>query len=240
MVLAQPAAKSGQFLHGEISHSDSLPPVNDASLQPGNVIDKCLLSPALANLDWHVIPEWYAGHWRVSEETITSYRDYRTGQDKTMFDKIRNEVDWLSGSEKDASGQIWNCKQVPYTSTVTLSNEIDYFHERKLDYLDVEANKVVIQETGYQINTDPESGRIISVLQDEAIHSYVPINDGEMQENISKKVFDATGQALFKRTVTRQVFRDKSFMPSSSLMSSFIEFLNAHGLRKLVPVAPTS
>lgn len=235
LLIFSPPCFAATFLNGEITHSEYLPPVGDPNLQPGTVLDKASVTPSDTKVTWYTIPNWYAGSWHVTQETIESIFHFDTGQNEKLGNTIKNEARWRYGYQADARGEIWHCIELPSTSTVTLENELDYFKEQKLNCLSVEAQRVVIEETGLQINTESASGKIISVFQEEAVHTYTPISKSVMREDISKKVFDSQGRALYKRTVTRKVTREKAFDPVEKFRKPFIEYLESKGLQRLIP-----
>ena len=94
---------------------------------------------------WFVVPNWLAGTWRSSCETVIDAYDYTNRQNLAPRPVvIRADRMHTIGSQIDSAGNIWHCAETPYTRTVTGENFSEYQLVKDIKVLKRSANQLIV------------------------------------------------------------------------------------------------
>lgn len=226
-------------LTGSLEHSEVLPPVKK-ELQTGAVFNAAVLPKVPLNEDWFWIPAWRAGTWRSQSDTLTYYKNFKTGEEhKGKFPRPFVSVVY-KGFQKDRTGQIWEYRAAPYVQMAGGSGftEVQIIKENKPVY--VSDRKITMYLRGTSVRVDPRSKRIMATEQWESLQTFQPAGNNRVTCAGSTKFFDPQGRPSYIQKNTATFTRVAPFKPINSvqgkdLRTSFCKFLVQHKLDRLVP-----
>jgi hypothetical protein len=184
-------------LYGTVEHSESVQPI-DNDLRPGDIFSRGNVpSRGLSDQNyWYRVPAWLAGVWHKESQTDYYLYNFKTGEtDNTRHERVaRSDGRW--GTQRDASGSIWQLDPVPYSETIDAGSDNVVQIVRVCDPIEVDGNLFGKRTMNMQLRIDKETGQIKQAESGEEITYFSPQADGSIKRETSSKVFDPQGKPI--------------------------------------------
>ncbi|HEY9712528.1 MAG TPA: hypothetical protein V6C72_03600, partial [Chroococcales cyanobacterium] len=231
--------KSGKMiLQGGVKHSVDLPSLPSA-LKAGSFFDEKALPKPPHDDQWYLIPDWLAGRWLRSEETILStYRfDTHTQNNQPRTIALQEMADF--GVQRDSAGHIWHYR-LATRGMADKGSTLSIALVQSQEPLSVTDQEVVIRDVFTELQVNRATSVIIEAKQAESISHYLPVKDGTIRTSVSIKFFQEDGTPDRQQENVSTERRIEAFSPCNSykgldLKKSFADYLRASGKASLIP-----
>ncbi|MBY0547060.1 MAG: hypothetical protein K2W95_07185 [Candidatus Obscuribacterales bacterium] len=243
--------KSSAVLRGGVQLQNKLPRLS-SQLSPGSSIDQAQATAALADRvpkedqdnrteQWRKIPRWFAGSWKVTEQTHTLSKDLVTGVESFPNRTDKLEVEYCYGDFADRQGDIW--ERVPKSGAWSIASRRagstgKSFFTKRLRVKSTDKQLADYLEGIALIQDD--QGKILDTHQFASLHFIQPVGDDAYREEVRKRTYDASGNGTREDVAVSVRRRTQAFVdhPSPEIRESFCAYLHSKGLDHLAPVAP--
>lgn len=237
-----PAAKpfqaaSASSVPAGLEHSTSLPPL-DARLAPGRIFDPRLLSSSSSGSRWYMIPNWLAGLWKETSETILEQINLRSGLvvSRPLVSKRRQSL--VFGMQEDRDGNIWHRVNLPALRKFRMENRVQYKLEVGTTFPVLASDQAVTATRTIVVEVENDTNLIVETRQEEALWHLSPIPSQDIRCLGSMKSFDMNGTATSIYRVALKLQHSRPFLPQATaggedLRASLAEFLNSQGMNEV-------
>lgn len=218
----------------------------DSRLGPGYPFDSQILESMLNRRklenNWHQVPAWLAGRWRISRMINV------TRSDNNRWKEYVQDAPEISsyGQFSDKTGQVWECEQVGEESRYESSPDSLYQgHTYKLEQ---SQSKATNSEYGFRVrlahfdlwNGGKEIAGAAQQVNDVSIHLAAP---GLATTKMIARVSDWHGGPIFTKEseyssakVGPLIINKELKKPDGApLYPAFMQYLKAHGLAERIP-----
>jgi len=236
------------MLFGGASHADYLPPVSQEQaplirpLQSENPAADWRSGPTRitpSKIIWFEIPKWMAGQWTKRGDLTVQVTDPRTGYTSDTNEWTDDDMTVTFGHLLDKEGNIWHAYMIPSERDGHNSGTLVRFITIDFQPLQQDPSRA-IGRSRYLIaqSSNPYSSNY--QLQEESLNEYSPINETEIQNYSSNRIYGYDGRPVRQGLLLSKFKRDKPFVPVTQengieLMPLFREFLTNNGMQSLVP-----
>jgi hypothetical protein len=185
-------------------------------------------------IEWFQIPRNLAGSWAKKGDLTLDVTDLRSGLKRQVGTWTDNEMLVHMGHQMDSSGNVWHVNILPSEKDSTSSGkQVRFMTVQQICEQSTPAN--LSTRTHYVITeTYGNTGQVADMFQQESINHYSLLNDGEMQNMSSNRVFTYNGQPVRDGTLQSKFTRVGPFQPlpqmnGVDLVQSLNQFLASRG-----------
>lgn len=253
-----------ETIQGGISHAEYMPPLSSQqnfgqqslgqqspyqqSPYPGQLLSSSATrygqqyyQPKLQKyVEWFQIPNWMAGTWSKQGDMTLSATDLNTGYRSNQQSWVDNRMVVTFGHQVDKQGGIWQANVLPAeTDSMSGSKMVRFMAvSRRLEAADQSG---LVTRTHYVITeTSAGTGQIADQFQQESLNHYGILQDGELVNRSSNRVFSYAGRPMRDGNLESRFNRVSAFSPRTELdgfdlVASFKQYLNSIGRGDLAP-----
>ncbi|MBX9938375.1 MAG: hypothetical protein K2Y32_03950 [Candidatus Obscuribacterales bacterium] len=246
-----------ETIQGGISHAEYMPPLSaggnqQSSYQQSSYPSQLLSSSATRYgqqyyqpklqkyVEWFQIPNWMAGTWSKQGDLTVSATDLNTGYRSNQQSWVDNRMVVTFGHQMDRQGGIWQANVLPAeTDSMSGSKMVRFMAvSRRLEASDQSG---LVTRTHYVITeSSAGTGQIADQFQQESLNHYGILQDGELINRSSNRVFSYAGRPMRDGNLESRFNRVAAFSPRTELdgfdlAASFKQYLNSIGRGDLAP-----
>jgi hypothetical protein len=189
---------------------------------------------------WFLVPNWLAGTWQASSETVLETYDYRQGN-RTISEPIQVETNRRStiGMQCDNLGRIWYCASTPYERTVESSAFVEHQSMERITLMASSTKQLTVDCVATVSRSGKEIGATPNVFKEETITTYRPLSNNAIEAIFIINDFDLQGHPLMSSRAVCDETLVKPFTvinedERGNLKQKFKEYLLANGLGDLL------
>lgn len=191
-------------------------------------------------IEWFQIPRSMAGSWVKKGDLTLDVTDLRNGIKRQVGTWTDNEMVVHMGHQMDRSGNVWHVNILPSEKDSTSNGkQVRFMTVQQICEQYTPSN--LSTRTHYVITeTYGGTGQVADMFQQESINHYSLLNDGEMQNMSSNRVFTYNGKPVRDGTLQSKFNRIGPFEPLAQmngvdLAQSLNQFLSSRGAPQVGP-----
>jgi hypothetical protein len=203
----------------------------DKRLRPNKLFTEADLPHEDTEEGWYRIPEWRAGKFHREKQV-----DHGLYGDTAIVSR----VDHVYGMQRDASGGIWHHRSWPHVTKVEMNGYVEYKIIESYEPIEGAPNEFAFKVSSTDIDVDPKTNKIKRVTKQQEVDRYHPEGDLAVGEcEWQGYTADGNPNTQVERSTVEEVktepFRVVNKWKQQDLRSSFIKYLESHGMADLVP-----
>jgi len=242
-------ASYATMLFGGATHSEYLPPVSSQPTASAPSLshetpraelpqEQGQATNAQTKVVWFIVPPWMAGVWAKRGDMTVQVTDPRTGIASNTNEWTDDEMQIRFGHIRDAQGNIWHAYLIPSERDGRSRGQVVRFVT--VDFQPVSQAPNVVGRSRYLISEASDPTRLRFLYQEESLNEYSPINENEIQNYSSDRMYDYEGRPVRQGLLVSRFKRVAQFSPTEVengflLMQSFKAYLTSQGLENLIP-----
>ncbi|MBX9670808.1 MAG: hypothetical protein K2X93_24620 [Candidatus Obscuribacterales bacterium] len=202
----------------------------------GNVTTSATSAPTV---EWFMIPKWMAGQWKKQGDLTVSYRDLRTNRFTSMSAWTENEMSISWGHQYDRMGNIWHADILPLEKDGWTKGKIARFIMVNLKCERSTPQELVTRARYLVTETWNGTTQVADVFQQESLNDYTMLQDGQLENISSNRIFSSRGQPLHEGGLVTRLQKYGPFAPQRyqnniDLVQSLNSYLESHGMQSLM------
>lgn len=214
---------SAATLFGGVTHSETVAPVNESypQLSPPHAvpIESAVVSqnrPTLQRpaVEWFPIPKQMAGQWTKKGDLSEGVTDLTTGITTPANQWTNNVMTVTWGHQADRQGNIWHANFIPSERDGSSDGKVVKFLTVSMK-CESATEQGLVTRTHY-IVSESYGERVADVFQQESLNDYTFLNDGQMQNTSSNRVFTYQGQPTRAGNLLSRFTKTAGFAPEAT------------------------
>jgi len=158
-------------------------------------------------IEWFRVPRVMAGTWSKKGDITLDVTDLGTGIKRPVGAWTDNEMVVHMGHQMDRAGNVWHVNILP-SEKDSLSNGKQVRFMTVQQVCEQYTPSDLSTRTHYVITeTYGNTGQVADQFQQESLNHYTLVNEGEMQNTSSNRVFTYNGQPLRDGTIQSKFVR---------------------------------
>lgn len=190
-------------------------------------------------IDWFQVPRIMAGTWSKRGDITLDVTDLRTGIKTPVGAWTDNQMLVHMGHQMDKAGNVWHVNILP-SEKQSISNGKQVHFMTVQQVCEQYTPRDLSTRTHYVITETYGNGQVADQFQQESLNHYTLLNEGEMQNTSSNRVFTYNGQPVRDGTLQSKFVRIGPFAPLNQmngvdLVQSLNQYLISKGMGQLAP-----
>lgn len=215
-------------------------PATANAVPPSNAIARELPGRNRIIDQWIPVPDWLAGTWQASEETLlASYNCVTRTKLSGLPQKVQINRTSKIGAQRDNQGAIWHAGG-PYLRVIDTASYTEYQYLEKVMLMSTSPTSVIVGTSATVSRVSKYTNQVMDRFREETMTTYTPLEDGLIIADFFINDFDDQGNSLYS---SRAMCTEQRIQPFSetdtdergNLKLMFQEYLRKSGQSALIP-----